>query len=83
MKSRIARIGNSQGIDLPKALLKKARLGHKVELRAEPGRILISKATKPRAGWAEAAQRMRARDEDGLFDPPTSPRFDKEEWKWR
>ncbi|THI92027.1 MAG: AbrB/MazE/SpoVT family DNA-binding domain-containing protein [Nitrospira sp. CG24A] len=83
MKSRIARTGNSQGIHPPKALLKKTRLGPKVELRAEPGRILISKAAKPRAGWAEAAQRMRARDEDGLLDSPTSTRFEKEEWKWR
>ena len=83
MKSRIARTGNSQGIHPPKALLKKTRLGPKVELRAEPGRILTSKAAKPRAGRDEAAQRMRERGEDRLLAPPTSTRFDKEEWKWR
>lgn len=64
MKARIVRIGNSRGIYLPKALLKKAQLGDEVQLRAEPGRILISKIAKPRIGWAEAAQRMRARNED-------------------
>lgn len=32
------------------------------------------KATKPRAGWGEAARRMRARDEDRLIDSPgTNP----------
>ena len=62
MKERIVRMGKSQGIFLPKSLLKKTKLGDEVELRVEPGRILISKNVKPRIGWAEAAQRMRAED---------------------
>jgi antitoxin MazE len=83
MKAHIVRIGNSRGIRLPKTLLQEAQLEDEVELQAEPGRILISKSAKPRAGWAEAALRMRAHGDDGLLDPPTSTRFDKEEWKWR
>ena len=81
MKTHIVRIGNSRGIRLPKTLLQEAQLEDEVELRAEPGRILISKTTKPRTGWAEAARRMRERGEDRLIDPPTPTRFDKEEWK--
>jgi antitoxin MazE len=81
MKTHIVRIGNSRGIRLPKTLLQEAQLEDEVELRAESGRILISKTTKPRTGWAEAARRMRERGEDRLIDPPTSTRFDKEEWK--
>jgi len=83
MKAHIVRIGNSRGIRLPKTLLQEAQLEDEVELQAEPGRILISKTAKPRAGWAEAAQRMRALNEDRLIDQPTPTRFDKEEWKWR
>lgn len=83
MKAQIVRIGNSRGIRIPKTLLQEAQLEDEVELQAEPGRILISKSAKPRAGWAEAARRMRERGEDRLLDPPTSTRFDKEEWKWR
>jgi antitoxin MazE len=83
MKAHIVRIGNSRGIRLPKTLLQEAQLEDEVELQAEPGRILISKSAKPRAGWAEAARRMRAREEDHLLDPPIPTRFDKEEWKWR
>jgi antitoxin MazE len=56
MKARIIRMGKSQGIRLSKTLLKKAKLGDEVELRAELGRIVISKAGKPRVGWAKAAQ---------------------------
>ncbi|MDH5739259.1 MAG: hypothetical protein OEY77_02915 [Nitrospira sp.] len=62
MKVRIVRMGKYQCIHLPKALLKKAKLGGDVELRAELGRILISNTGKPRVGWAEAARRMRARN---------------------
>lgn len=68
MKERIVRMGKSQGILLPKTLLRKAKLGDEVELRVEPGRILISRNVNPRIGWAEAAQRMRARDEDRSLD---------------
>lgn len=83
MKAHIVRIGNSRGIRLPKTLLQEAQLDDEVELQAEPGRILISKSAKPRAGWAEAARRMRERNEDRLLDPSIHTRFDKEEWKWR
>jgi antitoxin MazE len=83
MKSRIVQIGNSRGIRLPKVLLEQAQLADEVELEAEPGRIVISNGSRPRAGWAAAARRMRERDEDRLLDPPTSTQFDKKEWKWR
>lgn len=68
MKARIVRMGKAQGIHLPKALLKKAKLGGDVELRAELGRIVISNTGKPRIGWAQAAQRMRARAESLSLD---------------
>jgi len=74
MKAHIVRIGNSRGIRLPKTLLQEAQLEDEVELQAEPGRILISKTDKPRAGWADAARHMRERDEDRLLDSPgTNP----------
>jgi len=83
MKAHIVRIGNSRGIRLPKTLLQEAQLEEEVELQAEPGRILILKSAKPRAGWAEAACRMRERNEDHPLDPSIPTNFDKDEWKWR
>jgi antitoxin MazE len=53
-----------------------------VELRVRDGAIVIARVARARSGWAEAAQRMRERDEDGLLDPPTPTRFDEREWKW-
>lgn len=44
-KARIVRIGNSRGIRVPKLLLDQAALPEEVELRAEPGRIVVSAAS--------------------------------------
>ncbi len=83
MKARIVRIGNSRGVRLPKALLEEAQLAEEVELKAEPGRIVIRATKLPRAGWGEAARQMHARGEDGLMDPEAPTQFDQQEWKWR
>jgi antitoxin MazE len=83
MKTRIVRIGNSQGVRLPRPLLETAGLGEDVVLRATPGRIVIEAARAPRAGWAEAAKAMHAAGHDALLDAPTATRFDREDWKWR
>ena len=83
MKARLVQIGNSRGIRLPKTVLAEAHLEDEVELKAEPGCIVIRSARRPRAGWAEAAQQMRKRGEDQLLDRPVSTRFDREDWKWR
>jgi antitoxin MazE len=83
MKTRIVRIGNSQGVRLPRPLIELAGLGEDVVLQATPGRILIEAARPPRAGWAAAAKAMREVGDDGLLDAPTATRFDREDWVWR
>lgn len=82
-KTRIVRIGNSRGIRIPKMLLDEADLPDEVELHAQPGRLVVQAARRPRTGWAAAAKRMRARADDRLLDEPTPTQFDREEWEWR
>lgn len=81
-KTRIVRIGNSQGIRVPRALLEQAELPEEVELQVQPGRLIVRAARRPRAGWAAAARAMRQRGHDRLLDLPTPTRFDREEWTW-
>ena len=81
-KTRIVRIGNSRGIRVPKVLLDQAELPEEVELYAEPGRLVVRAARRPRTGWAAAAKAMRTRSQDRLLDGPTPTRFDEEEWEW-
>ena len=83
MKTRIVRIGNSQGVRLPRPLLETAGLGEDVVLRATPGRIVIEAARAPRAGWADAAKAMHEAGDDVLLDASSATRFDREEWEWR
>jgi len=82
VKTKLVQIGNSRGIRLPKSMLAEAQLADEIELRAEPGCILIRSARPPRTGWAEAARRMRELGEDQLTDPIGSTKFDREEWGW-
>jgi antitoxin MazE len=81
-KTRIVRIGNSRGIRVPKILLDEAQLPDEVELHAEPGRLVVQGARRPRAGWVEAARAMAEAGHDSLLDTPSSTRFDREKWEW-
>lgn len=83
MKAHLVQIGNSRGIRLPKAVLEEAQLGDELDLKAEPGCIVIRSTRRTRAGWAEAARQMKERGDDRLLDLPTSTRFDRGEWKWK
>ena len=82
-KTRIVRIGNSRGIRVPKILLDQAQLPDEVELHAEPGRLVVQGARRPRMGWAEAARAMSKQGHDDLLDEPAATRFDREEWEWQ
>ena len=84
MKTRIVRIGNSQGIRIPKLLLEAAGLQSEVDLTTKRGVLMIRPAHGPRAGWAEAFQEMALNgDEAILADIPVSlSEWDEEEWEW-
>ena len=82
-KTRIVRIGNSRGIRVPKILLDQAKLSDEVELHAEPGRLVVQAARRPRMGWAEAALAMSKQGHDDLLDQPIATRFDQKEWEWQ
>lgn len=81
-RTRIVRIGNSRGIRVPKLLLDEAGLPEEVELRAEPGRLVVRAATRPRTGWASKARLMRQRGDDVLLDAETPTHFDETDWRW-
>ena len=54
MKSHIVRIGNSQGIRIPKAVLEQTRLNGEVELSSRKDAAVIRPIRQARAGWEEA-----------------------------
>ena len=68
MKTRIVRIGNSQGIRIPKLLLLHSNLAEEVEVEAEHDRIIIRSAKQPRQTWAAAFRSMSKLGDDSLLD---------------
>jgi antitoxin MazE len=85
MKTRIVRIGNSQGIRIAKYLLDQTGLREEVEVEveAEGNRLVIRPVAAPRAGWKEAFQAMAEAGEDRMLDgEPAASRWDEEEWEW-
>ncbi len=84
MKTNIIRIGNSQGIRIPKVLLEQSRLGTEVELEVEDEQIVIRSASRPRQGWGEKFRLMAEAGEDRLVDEGLgeTTAWDKDQWEW-
>jgi antitoxin MazE len=84
MKTRIVRIGNSQGIRIPKPILEAAELKDEVELEVRDGRLIIEAVGRPRAGWDERFRSMAERGDDRLLDAEAieTSSWDEGEWEW-
>jgi antitoxin MazE len=84
MKTRIIRIGNSQGIRIPKPLLEQTGLSGDVEMIARDDSLIIRRARRPREGWESEFREMARRGDDVLLDnvPPSQSSWDDDEWEW-
>ena len=84
MKTSIRRMGNSQGVIIPKPLLAEigVKAGDKVDMKVERGKIVMARSKrKPREGWAEASKALAAAGERGLVWPEFGNEGDKD-WTW-
>jgi antitoxin MazE len=69
MKTAIRRMGNSQGVIIPKPLLGEVGLqtNDPVEIKVKKGRLVIAPVDrKVRVGWADDARGLREAGETGL-----------------
>jgi antitoxin MazE len=84
MRAHIVRIGNSQGIRIPKIVLEQTQLMGEVELEVKGHQIVISPVKNPREGWEEQYKLMAERNEDKIFndDMVGLSSWDEEEWEW-
>jgi antitoxin MazE len=83
LRTRIVRIGNSQGIRIPKPLLEQAGISDRVDLVVRDGQISIRPARRAREGWEEQFARMSRAGDDRLLDEPAAATvWDAEEWEW-
>ncbi len=84
VRVRIIKIGNSQGVRIPKRLLEQLGLGEEVELVAKEGQLVIRPVRHPRHGWDEAFQQMAKQGDDQILDETavSLTQWDRDEWEW-
>ena len=82
--TRLVKIGNSQGIRIPKLVLDQVGFKGEIQLEVEADRLILRSAPGRRQGWEEHFERMAQQGDDQLLDgdglPPTA--WDEQEWEW-
>jgi len=84
----IIKIGNSQGIRLPKAVLEQCGFDGSLNMRIDGDSIILTKpkrkTRKVREGWAEAIKKDIEKHgaPENLWPDDMINEFDKTEWTW-
>lgn len=82
IRTRIIKIGNSQGIRIPKLLLEQSGIGEEVEIEIQDCHLIIRAASKSRQGWKEAFATMAKQRDDALLDDTLTTEWEHLEWEW-
>jgi antitoxin MazE len=82
IRTRIVKIGDSQGVCIPKLLLEQSGIVEEVEIEAEGNKLTIRKAPCIRAGWDEVFADMAQKHDDLLLDAVSTTNWDDGEWEW-
>ncbi len=81
----LIKIGNSQGVRIPKAIIEQAKLSDKkLEFKVIEDGLLIQPVKKPRQGWKEQFDKASKLTESAFSDQEwlDAPLADTEEWEW-
>ena len=71
VKTRIVKIGNSQGIRIPKPVLEQLGFVEEVELEILSDQLVVRSSHLPRQNWEEQFKTMAAAGDDKLLDEET------------
>lgn len=82
IRTRIIKIGNSQGIRIPKVLLEQSGIYAEVEIEVQGDSITIRRAPQLRMEWDEAFALMAEQHDDVLLDDANTTDWDRVEWEW-
>ncbi|GAB4385769.1 MAG: AbrB/MazE/SpoVT family DNA-binding domain-containing protein [Elainellaceae cyanobacterium] len=82
VKTRLVKIGNSQGIRIPKLVIEQLNLGEEIELEVQSDQLIIRSAASPRHNWEEQFRQMAEQGDDQLLDPELSLNQWDDEWEW-
>ena len=79
------RIGNSQGVRIPKVIIEQAQLENKeLEFKVLDDGLLIQPVKKPREGWREQFEKALESQESSKADQEwlDASLVDEEDWEW-
>jgi antitoxin MazE len=84
IRTKLVKIGNSQGIRLPKTLLEQSGIVGEVGIEVQPDGIMIRPIAPHvvRSGWDSAFATMAEMGDDRLLDAPTATEWEQTEWEW-
>ena len=70
MKATLRKMGNSQGVLIPKAVIAQLGIENEIDMTVENNTIMLRKPEKSaREGWAEASKAIAAAGDDKLVWP--------------
>jgi antitoxin MazE len=82
MKTRARKMGNSQGVLIPKSLLAEIGLKDEVSMMVEDHALVLRPVRQQlREGWAEASRAIAEAGEDDLVWPEAEHAKDAQ-WQW-
>ncbi len=80
----LVKIGNGQGICIPKPLLEQVGMTGDVQIEVEADRLILRPATGPRQGWEEQFKRMAKLGDDKMLGGGdlVLTQWEGIEWEW-
>jgi len=85
MKTKLIRIGNSQGVRIPKPIIEEIGLSEEIEMILKDDEIILRSLEETRKDWDHAFEKMAKEHDDELLDQEETEQpsqWDETEWTW-
>lgn len=82
IRTRLIKIGNSQGVRIPKVVFDQLHITDTIELEMQDDQLIVRSSKTPRADWGAAFQQMATQGDDQLLDSDYGTTWDETEWEW-
>jgi len=83
MYTAVIKIGNSQGIRIPKKIIEQCGIKNSLELTVKNSNIILTPINNTRDGWKEKFRILSQGQEDQELEfADVINNFDDEEWEW-
>jgi antitoxin MazE len=85
MKTKLIRIGNSQGVRIPKPLIEESGIADEIEMTLRDNEIVLRPADAVRKDWDRSFKKMAEQGDDTLLDKDDiehASEWDESDWTW-